>query len=132
MTAELNRAQRALFDDKNFAVVATVNPDSQPQLSVVWCKTDGNDVLISTTVDRRKHRNLVRDPRVTILVNPSDNPYSYVEIRGTATLTEEGGRELIDDLAVQYLGRRYPGDDGTDNVRVVVRITAEHIVTMGI
>ncbi|NQU36575.1 MAG: PPOX class F420-dependent oxidoreductase [Actinobacteria bacterium] len=132
MTAELTDAQRALFDAKNFAVVATINPDGEPQLSVVWCKTDGNDVLISTTVGRRKHRNLVRDPRVTILVNPSDKPYSYVEVRGQATMTEVGGRELIDELSGQYLGRRYPGDDGTDNVRVVVRITPEHIVTMGV
>ena len=26
---------------------------------------------------------------------------------------------------------RYPMDDGTDNVRVIVRIKPEHVVTMG-
>ncbi len=132
MTADLTPAQRALFDAKNFATIATINPDGQPQLSVVWCKTDGDDVLISTTIGRRKHRNMLRDPRVTILVNPADKPYSYVEVRGRVTMVEEGGRELIDELAQQYLGGRYPGDDGTDNVRVIVRITPEHIVAMGI
>ena len=58
-----------------------------------------------------------------------NNPYSYVEVRGTATLTEEGGRELIDRLARAYTGAdRYTMDDGTDNVRVVVRITPDKVV----
>ena len=133
MTSELTAAQKALFDGTNFAAVATINPDGQPQLSVVWCKTDGNDILFSTTIGRRKQRNLERDPRVTVLINPKDAPYSYVEVRGTATMTEEGARALIDEFAKKYTGAdRYTADDGTDNVRVIVRITPERIVTMGI
>ena len=84
---------------------------------------------MSTTRGRRKTLNLEADPRATVLVYPRANPYSYVEIRGTATLTEEGGRALIDRLARTYLDvDRYPMDDGTDNVRVVVRITPEKVV----
>ena len=80
----------------------------------------------------RRQLNLVADPRVTILVNPPTNPYSYIEVRGTATMTTEGGRELIDELAKKYMDAdRYPMDDGTDNVRVIVRIKPEHVVTMG-
>lgn len=133
MTAQLNDAQRRLFEVPEFAVVATVDPDGRPQLSVVWATLDGDDVIFSTTEGRRKHKNLSRDPRCTILVNPSAKPYSYVEVRGTATMTREGGRELIDKLASEYLNAdRYPGDDGTDNVRVVVRIKADHIASMGL
>ena len=67
---------------------------------------------------------------VTILVYPRDNPYSYVEVRGTVTMVEEGGRELIDRLNQEYTGTdRYLGDDGTDNVRVVCRITPDKVVT---
>lgn len=133
MTAALTDAQKALFNEVLFAVVGTINPDGQPQLSVVWVKTDGDDILFSTTEGRRKQLNMVADPRVTILVNPPANPYSYIEVRGTATMTTEGGRELIDELAKKYMDAdRYPMDDGTDNVRVVVRITPERIVTMGL
>lgn len=133
MTAELTPAVKALFDASNFAVVGTINPDGRPQLSVVWVTTDGNDVLFSTTIGRRKHKNLVADPRCSVLVNPSDSPYSYAEVRGSVEMTEEGGRELIDDLAREYMGAdRYPGDDGTDNVRVVVRVKPERVVTMNL
>lgn len=133
MTSELTAEQKALFDAANFGVIATINPDGRPQLSVVWVKTDGDDVLFSTTIGRRKQLNMERDPRVTVLVNPKDAPYSYVEVRGTVTMTQEGGRELIDELAQKYTGAdRYTADDGTDNVRVVVRIKPERIVTMGL
>lgn len=133
MATELTDKQREIFHAPEFAVVGTLNPDGRPQLSVVWVTLDGDDVLFSTTVGRRKHLNLLRDPRCTVLVQPAASPYSYVEVRGTATITEEGGRELIDRFAADYMGAdRYSADDGTDSVRVVVRIKPEHIASMGI
>ena len=120
---------KAWFDDPEHAVLGTVLPNGWPHLSVVWIARDGDDLLVSTVKGRRKHRNLERDPRVSVLVYPKDNPRSYVEVRGFVTMTEEGGRELIDSLARHYRGQdRYPLDDGTDNVRVVVRITPEKVV----
>lgn len=124
---------RAVLDAPEFATVATLLPDGSPHLSVVWVERDGDDVLFSTVVGRRKHRNLLTDPRVSLLVYPKDNPYSYVEIRGTVTMTEAGGRELIDRLAGKYRGLdRYPFDDGTDNVRVVLRLTPTKVVALGL
>lgn len=119
------------LDDPEFATIATLLPDGQPHLSVVWVERDGDELLVSTVKGRRKHLNIEKDPRVTLLVYPKDNPYSYVEVRGTATMTIDGGRELIDRAAKAYMDLdRYPMDDGTDNVRVVVRITPEKIVTL--
>lgn len=130
MTTLPDRA-REWLDAAEFATIATVLPDGQPHLSVVWVERDGDDVLVSTVKGRRKHLNLERDPRVTLLVYPRENPYSYVEIRGTAEMTEEGGRELIDRLCHRYTGAdRYAWDDGTDNVRVVVRIRAMKVVLL--
>ncbi len=129
MAAPIPEEARAWFDGPEFATLATLMPDGRPQLSVVWAELDGDDVVVSTVRGRRKHLNIVRDPRVGILVFPAEEPERYVEIRGTATLTEEGGRELIDRLNHAYRGTgRYTGDDGTDNVRVVVRVTPEKVV----
>lgn len=132
MNDQIPEAALPLLDDAQFATVATIEPSGQPQQSVVWVTRDGNDVLFSTAVGRRKHANLVRDPRCSILIYARDNPYSYLEVRGEATMTEEGGRDLIDALAKKYMGRdRYEMDDGTDNVRVVVRIRATKVVWRG-
>ena len=125
-------AAREVLDAPEFATVATIEPDGQPQLSVVWARRDGDDVLFSTVRGRRKTDNLVRDPRATVLVYPKDAPYSYLEVRGTVTLIDDPTSSLIHELARKYTGaERYTGDDGTDNQRVIVRITPTKVVWRG-
>ncbi|MEU2667971.1 PPOX class F420-dependent oxidoreductase [Streptomyces sp. NPDC007164] len=131
MTAALSDDLKALLDTPVFVNIATVQPDGSPQVSPVWAKHDGDDVLISTTVGRRKEQNLRRDPRVTVLLQPFDAPYTYAEIRGVATLTTEGGQELIDELAEKYTGKKYAEFNpasADDAERVVVRITPHKVV----
>ncbi|MCX4970259.1 PPOX class F420-dependent oxidoreductase [Streptomyces sp. NBC_00654] len=131
MTAELSEDLKNLLDTPVFVTIATIQPDGSPQLSPVWVKRDGDDVLISTTLDRRKEKNLRRDPRVTVVVQPADNPYAYAEIRGTATVTTDGGQELINELAQKYTGKKYAEFNPSsvdDAPRVVVRITPRKVV----
>ncbi|MER5771613.1 PPOX class F420-dependent oxidoreductase [Streptomyces sp. NPDC001985] len=131
MTAALSDELKALLDAPVFVNIATIQPDGSPQVSPVWVKRDGDDVLISTTVGRRKERNLRRDPRVSVVVQPFEAPYTYAEIRGEATLTTEGGQELIDELSLKYTGKRYAEFNpaaGQDDPRVVVRITPRKVV----
>ena len=120
-----------IFDSPEFATLATLQPDGQPHLSVVWVARDGHVLLMSTVRGRQKHRNLERDPRATVLVYPKANPYSYVEVRGTVTMTEQGGCELIDRLNLEYTGGdRYTMDDGTENIRVVIRLIPSKVIVL--
>lgn len=128
MSATLPELAKAWLTAKEFVTLATVEPDGRPQLSVVWLTADGDDVLMSTLKGRRKHRNLERDPRATVLLYPKDNPYSYLEVRGSVTMIEDGARELIDELHEKYHGSRPYPYDGPDDVRVVIRLTPEHVV----
>ncbi|MER7750700.1 PPOX class F420-dependent oxidoreductase [Kitasatospora sp. NPDC097643] len=128
MNAQLSDRAKALIDGKSFAVVSTIQPDGSPQSSVVWLRRDGDDLLFSTVQGRRKHLNLVKDPRVSILVNPPESPYEYLEARGSVTMTTEGGRELIDELAAKYRGVDKYTWDGPDDVRVVVRLSPRKVV----
>lgn len=131
MPAELSDKLKALLDSPVFITVATIQPDGSPQVSPVWVKRDGNDVLFSTTVDRRKYKNLTRDPRVTVVVQPADAPYTYAEIRGTAEMITDGATELIDELSVKYTGKHYaefnPASAG-DADRVIVSIKPHKVV----
>ncbi|AZQ72953.1 PPOX class F420-dependent oxidoreductase [Streptomyces luteoverticillatus] len=123
--------KKYIDDNPAFVTVATVQPDGSPQLSVTWVKRDGDDLLFSTTVGRRKERNLRRDPRVTVLVNPPNAPYTYAEVRGSADITTEGGDELIDELSRKYTGKDYADFNPAakdDAQRVVVRITPRKVV----
>lgn len=130
MTITLNDAAHRLLDDANPAVLATVNPDGSPQTSVVWVARNGDDLLISSAAGRRKVTNIERDARVSLTVYDRADPLRYLEARGTATVTEDAGRELAVALAEQYEGpgageeyRQLP----PDVVRVAVTITPHHL-----
>ncbi|OEU86673.1 pyridoxamine 5'-phosphate oxidase [Streptomyces abyssalis] len=128
--AQLSDNLRQVLDTPVFVSIATIQPDGSPQVSPVWVKRDGDELLISTTLDRRKTLNLKRDPRVTVMVQPADAPYTYAEIRGTVTLTTEGGRELIDELAQKYVGKNYAEFNPRweqDAERVVVRVSPRKV-----
>src|SRR5829696_640023 len=127
MPAALHELSRRLLDAPTYATLATVNPDGSPQATIVWVRRDGDDVLMSTVMGRRKERNLRRDPRVSLVFFDPQNPYVYAEIRGRATLSEAGGRELIDELSVKYRGEPYPAEpEGT--VRFVFRGPPDRVI----
>ena len=124
MSIPLSDAALALLDGKNYAVLATVNPDGSPQTSVMWVGRDGNDVLFSTVEGRMKHRNMRRDPRVSVTVIDSANPENYVELRGRVSMTPDVGRRFDTQLSWKYDGKD-PGEDRPGAVRVVVRMVVE-------
>jgi PPOX class probable F420-dependent enzyme len=119
------RAQE-LIDGPNFATVSTIQPDGAPQASVVWVKRDGDDVLYSTVKHRRKYKNLVADPRTSLVIFEAANPYEYLEIRGTATITDDPDGTLIEELALKYTGEHF--QDAPGNQRVIVRVSPAHVV----
>ena len=124
MSIPLSDAALALLDGRNYAVLATVNPDGSPQTSVMWVGRDGNDVLFSTVEGRMKHRNMRRDPRVSVTVIDSANPENYVELRGRVSMTPDVGRRFDTQLSWKYDGKD-PGEDRPGAVRVVVRMVVE-------
>lgn len=124
MGISLNDETRRLLDGKNFAVLATINDDGSPQTSVMWVGRDGDDVLFSTIEGRRKHRNMLRDPRVSVTVIDSADPYNYVELRGTVSMTVDVGRAFDTGLSWTYDGKD-PGEDVPGAVRLVVRMIVD-------
>ncbi|WP_458243110.1 PPOX class F420-dependent oxidoreductase [Streptomyces sp. MAI_2237] len=123
----LDASVRALLDGKNFASVATLGPDGAPHNSVVWIKREGDTVLFSSTAGRQKVRNLRRDPRVSLTVFDLADPYTSVEIRGTAEILPDEGKRLPHDLSHKYLGIDPPAEKD-DEVRVILRVTPRRIV----
>jgi len=124
MAFSLNDETRRLLDGRHFAVLATINPDGGPQASAMWVGREGDDVLFSTVAGRRKHRNLLRDPRVSVTVLDSADPYNYVELRGTTTFTEDVGRKFDIGLSWTYDGKD-PDEDTPEAVRLIGRIVVE-------
>jgi PPOX class probable F420-dependent enzyme len=123
-----DEATRRLLDDKNFATVATLNPDGGPQTSVVWILREGDTVVFSATAARQKARNLARDPRISMTVFETANPYHSVEIRGTAELTEDPDKSLPRAVSHKYLSQD-PQPEPDEVTRLIIRVIPERINT---
>jgi len=116
------------------AALSTRMPDGSAETQPVWCGVDGNDVLINTTRERRKGRNLAADPRATVLaVDPTDSG-RWIEIRGDVDLIERGALAQLDELTAAYTRHRhfyggiYPAEQRLQETRVIARIHPRHIV----
>lgn len=100
-------------------------------MSVVWVGRDGDDLLISTAAGRQKDSNLRKDPRASLLVIDKASADRYAEIRGIATVTEDIGRVVAQQLAETYAG---PGagqeyvDLPPEIIRTVIRITPHKVI----
>ena len=117
-----------LFENKDFAHVATINADGSPQVSAVWIGLDGDLVTFNTAEGRLKTKNVARDGRVAISVVNQENPYENLIIQGKVVeLVHDGADDDIDALAKRYLDAdSYPfRQDG--EVRVIVKIEPEKV-----
>lgn len=110
-------------------VLTTVMPDGQPQNSIVWTDYDGQHVLVNTTLERQKGRNMRANPRVTLLVIDPRDGSRWIEVRGTVVeMTVEGAEAHADRLTQLYTGKRhfygdiYPVEQRERETRVIVKI----------
>ena len=124
---------KALAQGKNFAALTTILPSGHPQTQIMWVGADDEHVLINTEAGRQKFRNVEADPRVTVCVFNNDNPYQYVEARGTVVGTVGGdeARAHIDELSQKYMGAPYGNPIGPEG-RVILKIEVERIHKNGI
>jgi PPOX class probable F420-dependent enzyme len=119
----INPDVKALAQAKNFAAFTTLLPGGQPMTHVMWVDADDEHVLINSELGRQKVINVTKDPRVTVTVIDSANPYRYVEVRGVVVeqVTGPRARAHIDELSQKYNGRPYdPNNIKTERVILVI------------
>ena len=112
-----------LMSKPNYAVISTLLPSGHPQTQMVWVDHDDEHVLVNTERDRQKAKNVVDDPRATVLIFDRGNMYSWVEIRGEVieVIGGQQARDHIDALAEKYMGRDdYPNPIASE--RVILKI----------
>ena len=99
-----------LFQEKNLIFIATINSDGSPQLTPVWGTFDNGHVLINTAEGRLKHKNVLRDPRVTISVVDHENPLKMPSIKGEVIeIIPDYDYSHANKLTKQYMGiSEYP------------------------
>jgi PPOX class probable F420-dependent enzyme len=95
-------SHRDLLERPICAVLATVLSSGFPQANVVWCGFDGTNVLVSTTAERTKARNMAARSVATILVVDPIDGNRFIQIRGRAEIMQDGALNVVDQLTDQY------------------------------
>jgi len=112
--------------------LATVRKDGRPVVVPVWYDMEGETVVFMTARDSLKTKNMRRDPRISLCVDDEVTPFAYVELEGTAVISEDsdqglywatriGGRYMGQELAEAY------GKINSGAEVLIVRVTPTHL-----
>jgi len=99
----------------------------------VWCDYDGECACVNTSRERQKGRNMLANPKVSLLIVDPENTGRFLQIRGEAELVEEKALEHLDAITrqytrhPQYYGYVFPLEKKERETRVICRIHASKI-----
>ena len=92
--------------------LATTRKDGSPHVAPIWflvdAADDGDYLVFTTGADTIKGRTLRRDPRLAMVVDLEEPPFSFVQFTAEATISEDFDEML--DWATR-LGARYMGEE---------------------
>lgn len=112
------------------AIVATIMQDGRPQLTPNWYLWHDGKVWVSTLDWTVKVKNVRRDPRVTLCIDPAIRGTNYVQIFGTAEVIEGDVREMTLELIRKYEPQEEAALahwEGIKEDRVLLVVTAERM-----
>jgi PPOX class probable F420-dependent enzyme len=110
-----------------------VAADGRPLVAPVGFIVDGDQLVFNTAKQSAKGRALSRDPRVVLCVDDEQPPYSFVQVQGIASTSEDEGELLA---VATRIGARYMGEDRADEYgrrngvpgELIVRLTPTKVV----
>ena len=123
LATKLTEGAVRFIEGKNFAFLATLLQDGSPHVTPMWVDREGDMILMNTAIGRVKQKNLARDPRVSIAIVDSNNPYDRIIIHGRViNQTEQGADAHIDKLAKKYTGANKYQKTSPNEKRIILKI----------
>ncbi|AGB22240.1 PPOX class probable F420-dependent enzyme [Mycobacterium sp. JS623] len=116
------------------AVLGYNGSDGRPLVAPVWFLVEDGELVFNTMRDSAKGRALAREPRVAVCVDDPHPPFSFVQLQGVATMTEDH-EQLLDTatrIAARYMGADRADEFGQRNSApggVVVRVRPTRVVS---
>ena len=132
-TAPVPRSHVDLLTAPDVGVLTRLMPDGQPHSCLVWVDYDGQCARVNTTLERQSGRNLLANPRLSLVVVDPGDTARYIQLRGEAELVRRGAIEHLDALTRQYTdhpffyGHVYPRAQRDRETRVTVRLHARRV-----
>jgi PPOX class probable F420-dependent enzyme len=109
--------------DAPYGVLTTLGRDGYPQSTMVAFLAEDDLVRISLNTTRQKTRNLMAQPRATLLIPDPASPYRTLEIRSDVEITADDDYSFARRVGHKYGGTDFRSADrpGESRVGVVLR-----------
>jgi PPOX class probable F420-dependent enzyme len=136
----MNMTDEAIADfltqPNRHAIVGTNRRDGAPQLSPVWYVFENGTMFISIPEGSVKHRNLLRDPRVSVCVDGGRQDVRAVMLYGTVVI-KHGDEPVTQEMEWRIIRAYYPAEDAAhqyyesvkDTPSVLLILTPERVVS---
>ena len=133
MTLDARRA--FLLEGTRTAVLATTREDGRPHAVPIAFVLDDDDILFLTNAETVKGRDLLRDPRVTLVVDDETPPFAFVIVEGTAAASHDVANL---ELFARRINQRYDAGEGTEEflrfareeLGMLVRVAPTRIIAL--
>jgi PPOX class probable F420-dependent enzyme len=106
MAALSDKVVAFLSEGTRTGMLGFVASDGRPLVAPVWFVVDNGELVFNTGRGTSKGRAIARDSRVVVCVDDPRPPYSFVQVQGVATVSEDPAEIL--DIATRA-GARYMG-----------------------
>lgn len=108
-------------------------PSGRPLVTPVWFVLEDDGLVFNTGKDTVKGRALAQDPRATMCVDLEQPPYGFVQVQGSAELSEDPAELLRTATAIgaRYMGPEQAEEFGKRNGvpgELVVRLRAGKVL----
>jgi PPOX class probable F420-dependent enzyme len=104
-----------------------------PLVTPVWFIVEGDELVFNTGKTTAKGRAILRDPRLVICVDLQEPPFAFVQVQGTATVSEDPDELLASATAIggRYMGAARAEEFGRRNGvpgELVVRLSPMKVI----
>ena len=114
MAARIDGWAREMLEREGvFGTLATVSADGSPFQAVIWYLVRDDTLILNSMVGRIWPTNLLRDPRVSLVV---EDGYDWVGVRGRAEAVTDQAAAQADIAAMAH---RYLPDDAAKAQRMI-------------
>lgn len=140
MTKTIPSSHRDLLEEPIVVTLTTISAENEPYSVAVWRRWDGEYLRITSDAGKRKHRNILANPHVALLVLDPDNPQRYLSIGGVVTEIVNEKADVVAELDRQtsmytgkphYFGAFEPLEAQATFDGVIIKIRPTRIVTLG-
>ncbi|MVU82854.1 TIGR03618 family F420-dependent PPOX class oxidoreductase [Nocardia sp. ET3-3] len=128
------RVRDFLTEGTRTGKLAFVAGDGRPLVAPIWFVLEGDEIVFNTGKDTAKGRSILRDGRLTLVVDVAEPPYSFVQVQGVAEVSEEPAELLrtATEIGARYMGADRAQEFGERNAvpgELVVRLRPTKVLT---